>query len=329
MDKRNYKLIAYFCHNYTESKEKIYYMTNIVMNTELQKIEKEIITLKNQTAENMILMGQKFIEAKKLVPHGEWGNWLENKVGFSQRTANQFMRIAKEYISNSQSISNLEATKIYLLLELPVEEREDFVNQNDLQSMSTRDVKKKLKEHKRNNKIWKIVDKQLDVNTYDIPIKDLKPFPDHENYFWDMKGKNYISFLQSIETSGVICPILITRDNMIISGHQRVRACRDLGIDTISATYMYCPNIRNRSLNDILLEEFIHSNMHTRSSVFYLACAWEQLYFGDKDKAKYYMDKFVSEGEQMDKEMEEWCKQKRIEIEELRREENKAVGENI
>lgn len=89
------------------------------MNTELQRLEKEIITLKNQTAENIILMGQKFIEAKKLVPHGKWGNWLEEKIGFSQRTANQFMRIAQEYGSNSQAISNLEATKIYLLMELP------------------------------------------------------------------------------------------------------------------------------------------------------------------------------------------------------------------
>ena len=46
---------------------------NEVMNAELVQIEKEIIKLKNQTAENMILMGQKLIEAKKLVPHGEYG----------------------------------------------------------------------------------------------------------------------------------------------------------------------------------------------------------------------------------------------------------------
>ena len=256
----------------------------MVRNAELEQIESEIIALKNQTAENMILMGQKFIEAKKLVPHGEWGNWLEEKVGFSQRTANQFMRIAKEYVSNSQAISNLEATKIYLLLELPVEEREDFVNHNDLQNMSTRDMKSKLKDYKRNSGIYKIIDREKDFNTYEIPIKDLKPFPDHEKYFWDMKGKNYIDFLQSIEHSGVICPILITRDNMIISGHQRVRACKDLGLKTIPATYMCCEEINHRSLNDILLQEFISSNMHSRSSVFYLALAWDEYFFGEKRK---------------------------------------------
>lgn len=300
-------------------------MNTIIESTALEKIEKEIITLKNQTAENMILMGQKFIEAKKLVPHGEWGNWLEDKVGFSQRTANQFMRIAKEYISNSQAISNLDATKIYLLLELPVEEREDFVNQNDLQNMSTRDMKKKMKDYKRNNEIWKIVDREQDINTYDVSIVELKPFPNHEQYFWNMKGKNYISFLQSIETSGVICPILITRDKMIISGHQRVRACTDLGIETIPANYFSCNNLNGKSLNDVLLREFIQSNMHTRSSVFYLARAWDELYFGDTEKVNYYMDKFVNEGEQMDKELDEWLEEKKKELQAMRESQNKKM----
>ena len=296
-------------------------------NEKLQKIENEIIILKNQTAENMILMGQKFIEAKKLVPHGEWGNWLEDKVGFSQRTANQFMRIAKEYISNSQAISNLDATKIYLLLELPVEEREEFVNQNDLQNMSTRDMKKKLKDYKRNSEIWKIVDREQDMNTYDVPIVELKPFPNHEQYFWNMKGKNYISFLQSIETSGVICPILITRDKMIISGHQRVRACTDLGIETIPANYFCCNNLNGKSLNDVLLKEFIQSNMHTRSSVFYLARAWEEYHFGDCEKAEYFMERFVDDGEQIDREMEAWIKEKRIMIENMKNEKELGLFE--
>lgn len=294
-------------------------MTEIIMkDNRLETLEQEIITLKNRTAENMILMGQKFIEAKKLVPHGEWGRWLEEKVGFSQRTANNFMRIANEYVSNSQAISNLDATKIYLLLELPAEEREDFVNQYDLQSMSTRDMKKKLNDYKRNYEIWKIIDREFDNNKYFVPVNELKPFPEHESFFWNMVGKNYINFLQSIESRGVINPIIITRDNMIISGHQRVRACKDLGIDTIPAYYMYCENIQGKSLNDILLKTFIESNMHTRSSVFYLACAWDQLYFGDVEKSKYYMDKFIDEGEQIDRETETWIINAKNRIEQRR-----------
>ena len=53
------------------------------------------------------------------------------------------------------------------------EERENFVNQNDLQNMSTRDMKKKLKEYKRNSEIWKIVDKVQDGKNYNVSVKDL------------------------------------------------------------------------------------------------------------------------------------------------------------
>lgn len=289
--------------------------TNMIQSEKLMQIENEIISLKKQTAENMILMGQKFIEAKELVSHGEWGNWLENKIGFSQRTVNQLMRIAKEYASNSKAISNLDVTKIYLLLELPIEERESFIDQNDLQNLSTREMKKRIKDYKRNNEIWKIVDKEKDINIYEIPINNLKPFPDHEYFFGDIKGENYICFLRNIKNNGVICPILITRDNMIISGHQRVRACKDLGIETIPATYIYCKKLRNRNLNDLLLQYFISSNMHTRLSIFYLALAWNELYFGDNEKAHYYMDKFVNEGEEIDMEAKKWIEEKRKMIE--------------
>lgn len=41
-----------------------------VKNAELQKIENEIITLKNQTAQNIIQTGSRLIEAEEKLPHG-------------------------------------------------------------------------------------------------------------------------------------------------------------------------------------------------------------------------------------------------------------------
>ena len=120
---------------------------------------------------------------------------------------------------------------------------------------------------------------------------NLKPIPNHENYFWDIRGKDYVKFLESIEKSGVIQPILITRDNMIVSGHQRVRACKDLGIETISANYMFSENCRGMSLDEVLLDCFITSNMHTRSCVFYLALAWEICFLTMAHKVDDYLSK--------------------------------------
>lgn len=121
-------------------------MNTIIVKTELEKLEKEIITLKNQTAENMIQIGYKLIEAKKRLSHGEWGSWLESKVEFSQRTANQFMRIAKEFGTNPEMLTDLGITKIGLLLDVPIEKRKNFMRNIDLKNISTRELKKAIKQ---------------------------------------------------------------------------------------------------------------------------------------------------------------------------------------
>ena len=88
---------------------------------EISVVTAEIKELCRQ-AENMALMyaieiGRRLCEAKGVLEHGEWGEWLKNEVNFSQRTANNFMRLYSEYGSsqlcffqespNSQPFANL------------------------------------------------------------------------------------------------------------------------------------------------------------------------------------------------------------------------------
>jgi hypothetical protein len=49
---------------------------------------------------NSIEIGRKLTEAKSLLDHGEWGEWLENSVEYSKSTANNLMRIFDEYGSD-------------------------------------------------------------------------------------------------------------------------------------------------------------------------------------------------------------------------------------
>ncbi|AMJ41711.1 DUF3102 domain-containing protein [Anaerotignum propionicum] len=301
-------------------------MTNeikVMQDDEIKVMTKEFIRLKDATMNNVIKMGEILIKVKESLPHGKFGEWLENEVDFSQRTANQLMKITREFGSNSQAISNLDSTKLYLLAELPVDDREDFMNENDLQNISTREMKERIKDYKKNvNDFWNIVDRTLDENTYEIFVDELKPFPNHDFYFPEMKGRNYLNFLTSIEKYGIIQPVIITRDNTIISGHQRVRACKDLGIVTIPAHYLHSENKRNYSLNDLLLDDFLSSNFHTRTSIFWLAVAWREFYFGDKEKSQEYMDKFVNEGDEIDKKLDDWMEEKRQEIAQLKAKHN-------
>ena len=63
-----------------------------------------------------------------------------------------------------------------------------------------------------------------------INVNELKPHPRNNEFFDDMTGEKWKEFLESIKIRGVIEPIVITPDKTIVSGHQRVRACKELGI---------------------------------------------------------------------------------------------------
>ena len=67
-----------------------------------------------------------------------------------------------------------------------------------------------------------------------IKISELKPHPQNSYYFDDMEGDAWDSLLQSISTSGVTNAITINSNKIIISGHQRIRACNVLGIEEVS-----------------------------------------------------------------------------------------------
>lgn len=98
------------------------------MTRPIEIITSEINFYKVQAGSAIIEIGKRLHEAKLCLPHGEWGNWLKNEVEFSERTAQNFMRIAREY-QNPQMIADMgnSATKALLLLSIPAEERESFV----------------------------------------------------------------------------------------------------------------------------------------------------------------------------------------------------------
>lgn len=110
----------------------------------LEVIETEINFYKQQTATGIIEIGKRLIEAKSQLQHGEWGNWLAEKVYFSDRTANRFMQAAREF-SNPSALSNLSQTKIFMLLDVPSEERETFVQEKDVANISTRQLESEIK----------------------------------------------------------------------------------------------------------------------------------------------------------------------------------------
>ena len=125
-----------------------------------QIVAAEINSIKDQTRTmilcNSIEIGRRLVEAKTLVGHGEWGEWLKTSVDYSKSTANNLMRIFDEYGANqmplfgdnskSQALGNLSYTQAVALLGVP--DKEEFIQENDVENMSTRELQEAIKAQK-------------------------------------------------------------------------------------------------------------------------------------------------------------------------------------
>lgn len=111
----------------------------------IEAITGEILDAKRAGGEAILTIGRCLIEAKDMLPHGEWKDWLADRVEFSERAAQRFMRLAREW-SNPTALSDLGATKALTLLALPAEEREQFMEDHDVIDMTTRQLEQAIKE---------------------------------------------------------------------------------------------------------------------------------------------------------------------------------------
>lgn len=111
----------------------------------IETITGDILEAQRRGGEAVLTIGRCLIEAKDMLPHGEWLPWLAEKVGYSEKTAQNFMRLAREF-SNPQAIADLGATKALKLLALPPDERERFVADHNVIDMTTRQLEQAIRD---------------------------------------------------------------------------------------------------------------------------------------------------------------------------------------
>ena len=95
----------------------------------------------------IIEIGKRFEIAKTLVDHGKWGEYCEKYTGYSQSMAENYIKAYKEYGADQQNlfgdftksklIGNLGITKLIELTAIPADEREHFVEENNITEETT------------------------------------------------------------------------------------------------------------------------------------------------------------------------------------------------
>ena len=128
-------------------------------------IAAEINFYKEQTRKitllNCIEIGGRLREAKRLIPHGEWGNWLEESVSYSQSTADKLILLFDQYGPKplaspadqaagawAENLPDLSYTQALILIGIPEEERADFIAGLEIDSLSTRELQKAVDQWK-------------------------------------------------------------------------------------------------------------------------------------------------------------------------------------
>ena len=109
--------------------------------------ELKVFDLAEQTAQNIIEIGKTMLEVKNNIPYGDFQNWLENHVHYSRRTAYNFMKVAEEF-KDVQPIAHLGIKKLLALTGLEPEERENIINDYDLEKMTVKQVEEVVKMEK-------------------------------------------------------------------------------------------------------------------------------------------------------------------------------------
>lgn len=120
---------------------------------DIEAITAEILDAKRAGGEAILTIGRGLIEAKALLSHGEWLPWLEERVEFSEKAAQRFMLLARKY-SNPTTLSDLGASKALILLAIPDEVRDEFIEaphvvdgeEKTVTDMSVRELKAAIKE---------------------------------------------------------------------------------------------------------------------------------------------------------------------------------------
>lgn len=111
----------------------------------IETITGEILDAQRKGGEAVLTIGRCLIEAKKLLPHGAWLPWLNEKVSYSERTARRFMQMYRD-LSNRPALTDLGKSKALALLALPEKERDEFMAENNVVDMTTRQLEQAIRE---------------------------------------------------------------------------------------------------------------------------------------------------------------------------------------
>ena len=125
--------------------------------------------------DGVIQIGTRLEEAKALVPQGEWLHYLETCLGYKPSTAQNYMKLAREFGGGQIALDGKSAGELFgrlgysqllPLVGISAEERAELAEENDLPGMSAREIQKLVEDHKKAVQAKELAERRAyDANT--------------------------------------------------------------------------------------------------------------------------------------------------------------------
>jgi ParB-like chromosome segregation protein Spo0J len=97
-----------------------------------------------------------------------------------------------------------------------------------------------------------------------IKIELLKEHPRNREFFDDIEGARWQEFVESIRTSGIIVPLVVTQDYVVVSGNQRLKAAKKLGLKEVPCEIRIYEDKDGLTKEDWMLKDLIETNLRQR-----------------------------------------------------------------
>ena len=114
----------------------------------VQQKTQEIKVLIRRTAQDVFDIGQKLSEIKARLGHGHFGNWLKAEFEWSDRTAQNFIRVYESFKSENIADLNFSQTALYVLASAPEEARLEVIELAKEKAIPLAEVKEIAQKHK-------------------------------------------------------------------------------------------------------------------------------------------------------------------------------------
>jgi ParB-like chromosome segregation protein Spo0J len=259
---------------------------------------------------DVIEMGRRLTDAKKIAGHGGWLPWLDREFGWSDDTARKLMQVSELAESRNLRDLNLPISGLYLLAapSTPGEVRQDVIERiENGESLSVKHIKELIDEARSKQDIETaelLAVREAEIRAQYVPgLWSRKPPPEPENpktYFLQflrtklhpvaekvlplMKADEFAHLVKSIKAHGQFDPISVVEhegDWVILDGVCREIACGIAGVE---------PNYKKITVDDPCSYWMSANLMRTHLSEFQRAMADACLTVPDEDEESYDHD---------------------------------------